>query len=345
MTPGSWGSLVLPLALVSLSCSSQPGAPPIGEPIEIDAPLGLPTVPYPADNPPTAETVALGKRLFFDPALSADNTVSCATCHDQKLGFSDAKARSDGIGGQKAARNSPTVWNAVYHETQFHDGRAGTLEEQVEGPVTNPVEMGNTTAGAVEAIAADTTYAAEFERAFGPGPVNFEKIAKAIAAYERTLVSGDSPFDRYHFAGDGTALTDSAKRGWEFFRDPDRGNCTICHLVGAHTAPFADQLFHNLGVGVDSDGDLMDLGRYIVTGEDRDKGAFKTPTLRNIELTAPYMHDGSLATLEDVFNFYAIGGGRNAHLDPEMKPVVLAPQDREDLIAFLRALTSPQPNE
>jgi cytochrome c peroxidase len=323
------------LLLVVLSaCSREPAAIPIGEPIEIPAPLGLPAVPYPPDNPPTAETVALGKRLFFDPALSADGSVSCATCHEPKLAFADGKPLAVGIGGQKAARNSPTVLNAVYYESQFHDGRAATLEEQVEGPLTNPVEMGNIVTAAVATVAADPTYPAEFERAFGPGPVTFEKIGKAIAAYERTLVSGDSAFDRFRFGKDETALTESAKRGWEIFRDPERGNCTICHLVGAHSAPFTDHLFHNLGVG-------SDLGRYIVTSNDADRGAFKTPTLRNVALTAPYMHDGSLATLFDVIDLYAMGGRPNPHLDPELKPIALTAQDRTDLIAFLESLTSP----
>ncbi len=341
-----WALAAFAVAALLAGCSrAREPVRPAGAPMEIEAPLGLPAIPFPPDNPPTEETMALGERLFFDPVLSADGTVSCATCHDPKLGFADGKPVSAGIDGQRAARNAPTVLNAVYFDSQFHDGRAGTLEEQAEGPLTNPVEMGNTTAGATSAVAAAPEYADAFKRAFGPGPVTWEKIAKALAAFERTLVSGGSPFDRYRFGGDETALSEEARRGWESFRDPDRGNCTICHHVGAHTATFTDNLFHNIGVGVDAQGDITDLGRYIVTNRDEDKGAFKTPSLRNVALTAPYMHDGSLATLEDVLDFYAVGGRRNPYLDADMKPVALSAQDRSDLMAFLHALTSHAPEE
>jgi cytochrome c peroxidase len=250
------------------------------------------------------------------------------------LGFADGRPVAIGVAGKKGIRNSPTVLNAVYHATQFLDGRVDSLEEQASGPVTNPVEMANTLTAVEHMLNADPGYRSEFERAFGPGDITFEKAAKAIAAFERTLVCGDSPFDRFRFGGEETALSEEARRGWEVFRDPGKGNCTICHLVGVRTAPLTDGLFHNTGAGLD------DLGRYNVTGKERDRGAFKTPTLRNVALTAPYMHDGSLATLRAVIDFYALGGTPNPHLDPDIRPLPLSEQDRLDLVAFLKSLTS-----
>ncbi len=311
--------------------------------MEIAAPFGLPAVPRPAGNPPTAEAIELGRRLFFEPALSADGTISCASCHRPEHGFADPRALSKGVGGQDGPRNTPTVLNGVYFERQFHDGRADSLEEQVEGPVTSPVEMAQTRAGAVARIGAAGDYQTGFERAFGPGPVTFEKIAMAIASFERTLVSGDSPFDRFYFGRDPAALSEEARRGWEVFRLPEKGDCAVCHLVGARAALFTDNLFHNLGVGLDAGGDLTDLGRSNVTGRDADRGAFKTPSLRNVALTAPYMHDGSLKTLREVIDFYAVGGRPNPSLDPEIKPLLLSEQDRRDLEAFLESLTGTMP--
>ena len=319
-------------------------AKPIGAPVTIQAPLGLPPVPVPADNPPKADTIALGRRLYYDTALSVDNTIACASCHDPKFGFSDGKQFSEGVKGQKGNRNSPTVFNAAYWTVQFWDGRAPSLEKQAEGPVQNPVEMGHTLEGAVKKVSADPSYRADFEKAFGPGPITYEQIEKAIASFERTVVSGNSPFDKYFYGGDKKALSAAAQRGLEVFRDTKKGNCAVCHTIGDQYALFTDNLFHNIGVGVDSKGELTDLGRYEVTKNEEERGAFRTPTLRNIALTAPYMHDGSLKTLKDVVDLYVGGGTSNPHLDKQIKSLdFLTRQERADLAAFMESLTGEMP--
>ena len=326
---------------------SQPAgaAVPITAPVQIPAPLGLPPVPIPVDNQPTAETIALGRKLYYDPTLSVDNTVACANCHGPASGFSDGKPVSEGVNGQKGGRNAPTIFNAAYYTTQFWDGRSPNLEKQAEGPVQNPIEMAHTLDGVEEKLAADPTYRAEFEKAFGPGPISYDMVGKAIASFERTVISANSPFDRYFYGGEETALSEPAKRGLEIFRDPKKGNCTACHVLGL----FTDNQFHNLGVGLDQNGELTDLGRHAVTGNEEDRGAFKTPSLRNIALTAPYMHDGSLKTLMEVIDFYVGGGNSNPSLDPQLK--VLTPisetgelnWSRADLETFLGALTGEIP--
>lgn len=321
----------------------QPAAQPIGAPVQIKAPLGLAPVPIPADNPPTAATIALGRRLYYDPILSVDNTVSCATCHDPKFGFSDGKSVSEGVGKKTGTRNAPTVFNAAYYSVQFWDGRAPSLEKQAEGPVQNPVEMVHTLEGCVKRLEADPSYKQAFEEAFGPGPITFDMVGKAIASFERTVVSGDSPFDRYFYGGQKYALSASARRGLEVFRDPAKGNCAVCHTIGEKDALFSDDKFHNIGVGV-KDGQPTDLGRYEVTKNDADRGAFKTPSLRNVALTAPYFHDGSRKTLKEVIDFYIGGGNSNPHLDKEVKVLdFLSGQERTDLLAFLESLTGTMP--
>ena len=307
--------------------------------------MGLPPVLIPADNPPTAETISLGRRLYYDPMLSVDDTVACASCHHPDFGFSDGKQVSEGVNGQKGGRNAPTVFNSAYYATQFWDGRASNLEKQAEGPVQNPIEMAHTLEGVEKKLSADPTYRADFEEAFGAGPITYEMVEKAIASFERTVISGNSPFDRYFYAGDETALSEVAKLGLEIFRDPQKGNCTACHPIGL----FTDNQFHNIGVGVDDQGELSDLGRYEVTKKDRDRGAFKTPSLRNIALTAPYMHDGSLKTLKEVVDFYIGGGNSNPHLDPQLNVLTPTTETGEvnwsgaDLEAFLEALTGEVP--
>lgn len=325
-----------------------PPAVPLGARLTITAPLGLPPVPTPADNPPTAETIALGRRLYYDTALSVDNTVSCATCHHPDHGFSDGKPVSNGVRGQTGTRNSPTVFNAAYFTTQFWDGRAPSLEKQAEGPVQNPVEMAHTLKGVEEKLMADPSYRAEFERAFGPGRITYERVEKAIASFERTVVSGNSPFDRYFYGRDKKALSAAAQRGLAIFRDPKKGNCTACHTLSEQSALFTDNKFHNLGVGVKvgptGEPLLADQGRYEVTKLEADRGAFKTPSLRNVALTAPYMHDGSLKTLKDVIDFYVGGGNSNPHLDKEIHTLdFLTGQERADLLAFLESLTGEMP--
>ncbi len=334
--------VALPL---SIACSSaNKPARPIGAVVEIKSPLGLPPVPFPANNPPTAETIALGRELFFDRNLSFDRTVSCATCHDPQTGFSDGKKVSTGVGSKTGLRNAPTILNAVFNPIQFWDGRAASLEAQIMEPLTNTVEMAHTLEGVERRLSDSGDYKTRFEKVFGPGKITSDKIGKAIAAFERTLISGNSAFDRYLYVGDKSALSASAARGLEVFRDPKRGNCVLCHSINENFALFTDNKFHNLGVGVDSVGELTDLGRYEVTRQEADKGAFRTPTLRNVARTAPYMHDGSLKTLKEVVDFYVGGGTSNPFRDKEIRPLdFLSGQDRTDLVAFLEALSGEMP--
>jgi cytochrome c peroxidase len=342
------------LAVGCVSCSQKPSqaprpaAKPVGTPISIAAPLGLPPVPIPPDNPPTAETVALGRRLYYDTALSVDNTVSCASCHAPQFAFGDGRPVSIGVQGQKGTRNALTVINAAYFATQFWDGRAPNLEKQAEGPMTNPVEMGHTLAGVEKKLNADPSYRTEFKRAFGSDTITIEMVEKSLASFERTVVSGNSPFDRYFYGGDNKALSASARRGLEVFRDPKKGNCAVCHTIGDSYALFTDNKFHNLGVGVKlgmtGETELIDLGRFVVTHSATDKGAFKTPSLRNVALTAPYMHDGSDKNLKEVIDFYVGGGNSNPYLDKEIHPLdFLSGQQRADLLEFLNSLTGEMP--
>jgi len=318
-------------------------AKPIGAHVEIKAPLGLPPVPVPTLNPPTAATIALGRKLFYEVKLSADASMSCASCHNPTFGFTDRRRHSTGVGGKTGARNAPTVINAAYVPAQFWDGRASSLEEQAGGPIANPIEMNQAHDVCVSKLEADPSYQASFAQAFGPGTITMGKLEAAIASFERTLVSGNSPFDRYQFGGDKHALSAPAVRGLAIFRDENKANCVACHTMGEKYALFTDGKFHNIGAGVNAEGDLTDLGRYNQTKIESDKGAFKTPTLRNVATTAPYMHDGSLKTLKDVVDFYAGGGNSNPHLDPKIKSTQLSAQERADLVAFLESLTGEVP--
>jgi cytochrome c peroxidase len=295
-------------------------------------PLGLKSAPEnPSDNPTTDAKVALGKRLYFDKRISGDGTVSCATCHDPAKGWTDRSNFSTGIKGQKGGRSAPTVLNSAYMELQFWDGRAKTLEEQAKGPISNPVEMGSTHEGTVKRIAAVKGYSPYFKAAFGDSMVDIDRVAKAIASFERTVLTGNSPYDRWE-AGDKAAMSAAAVRGHALFNDSTKGNCAICH----DGFNFSDSDFHNLGVGMKAA--KPDLGRFIVTGVEKDKGAFKTPTLRNLADTAPYMHDGSEKTLEDVVAFYVQGAEENPHLDGRIHPLNLTASERSDIVAFLNAL-------
>jgi cytochrome c peroxidase len=348
-------SSILFITLLLSACTSAPEkmpmapaaevpAKPVGPVIEIRAPLGLPSVPLPADNPPTTDAILLGRRLFYDTRLSKDGTTSCASCHDPKAGFQDIRPNSVGVGGKTGNRNAPTIWNSAYNPVQFWDGRAPSLEEQAGGPVENPVEMAHTAAGLVKNLEADSSYKTEFDKAFGPGPVTFQKVKMAIASFERTVLSGNSPFDRWKYGKEPRAMKLEAIRGFEVFNSAKKGNCAVCHTVEKDHALFTDGKFHNLGVGMDAKGELKDMGRSGVTGNEADKGAFKTPTLRNIATTAPYMHDGSLKTLREVVDFYVGGGNSNPHRDKEMRSLEhLTKQERADLITFMESLTGETP--
>lgn len=300
----------------------------------VKVPLGLDyeNLNIPADNPLTPEKVELGKMLYFDPRLSADGSVSCASCHNPKMGWTDNAPVSTGIKGQKGGVSSPTVVNATYMGLQFWDGRAATLEEQALGPLVNPVEMGNPSHDKVIEICGSIAgYAPYFEKAFGSKEITKDKIAKAIGSFERTVLGGNSKYDRYTF-GDTAAMNASEIRGRDLFFG--KANCTRCH-AGPN---FSDSMFHNLGVGQNKPS--PDVGRFAVTKAKEDMGAFKTPTVRDITKTAPYMHDGSETTLEAVVEFYDKGGVKNPNLDARMAPLNLTPEEKADLVAFMKALDS-----
>jgi cytochrome c peroxidase len=336
-----------------------------------EALLGLPPVPIPADNPQTPDKIALGKRLFEDKRFSGDGTVACANCHDPAKVFGDGLPVAVGIHNQKGTRQAPTVVNAAYFEHLFWDGRRPSLEEQAKDPFLNPVEHGLTSHDQVVAVVrGDPSYVQAFEKVFGvePGAITIDHVVKAIAAFERTVVSGDSPFDRYLYGGDPTAMSAAAIRGLEIYRTKAR--CQDCHKIDQTSAIFIDNDFHNLGVGfkriqdkfmplagklrkerkpmeeidiaILSDPELSELGRFVVTLRPSDIGRFKTPTLRNVAVTAPYMHDGSQKTLEEVVDFYNQGGEKNPVLDSGIRPLNLTDEEKADLVEFLKALTSPK---
>jgi len=341
-------------------------------------PLGLPTVPVPADNPMTAEKIGLGEKLFNDKRFSATGDVSCAKCHKAGRAFTDGPLRvSEGIEDLTGTRNAPTVINAAFMRLQFWDGREPSLEAQSKQPFVNPVEMGLADHEPIlQIVRSDPEYARQFKSAFdvSEADITMEHVAKAIATFERTLVSGDSPFDRYLYGGDETAMDEAAVRGLKLFRNKAR--CVSCHTINQTFALFTDSRFHNLNVSFDKIADgveelattyaerkaqgadvdvtvltevsASELGRFAVTEEWRDIGAFKTPTLRNVALTAPYMHDGSQATLEKVVDFYN-NGGRVEREDPVndfqsggVRPLELTEEEKADLVAFMKALTSPE---
>lgn len=302
----------------------------------LELPLGLQAdaAYVPDGNPLSKEKIELGKLLYFDPRLSKDGTLACAGCHNPYHGFADPAPTSKGVGFKLGGRNSPTVINRLFSSDQFWDGRAKDLEEQAHGPLVNPVEMAMASHDAVVGeVKKVDAYKPLFKAAYGGEDIDMKKIADAIASYERTVVSGNSAFDRYQ-AGDKDAMSASQVRGWALFQG--KANCQTCHV----SFNFTDEGYHNLGVGWDAQKkELKDVGRFEVTKNPADKGAFKTPTLRNIVETAPYMHDGSEATLRQVIDLYDRGGNANPNLSPKMKPLSLTPAEKEDLLAFLLALT------
>ncbi|MBP6965347.1 MAG: cytochrome-c peroxidase [Armatimonadetes bacterium] len=294
----------------------------------------LPAVPIPADNPMTDAKIRLGEQLYFDGRLSSDGTISCASCHDPKKAWADSGPVSEGVAHQKGTRNSPSIIDSAYIIPQFWDGRAVHLEKQAVGPVQNPVEMDLTEEEFDYRLSHIPGYVAQFREVFGAAP-NIELMAKAIAAFERTIVTGDSPYDMY-LKGDRAAMSKSAVRGMHIFNG--KGHCNVCHSGPA----FSDSSFHNLGAGY-SGGKYKDVGRYEVTKNPRDMGAFLTQRLRNVALTPPYMHDGSEPTLEAVVEFYNRGGVPNPNLDHTMVPLNLSKSEKKDLVAFMEALTGPFP--
>ncbi|MGB9625159.1 MAG: cytochrome-c peroxidase [Phycisphaerae bacterium] len=314
--------------------TSRPAAPMARLPI---VPAGLPPVPVPADNPMSVEKVELGKALYFEKRLSKDGTVSCATCHDPATAWTEHRATSEGIGNQLGGRNSPTVINAAYMPVLFWDGRAKSLEEQALGPIENPVEMGNKMEAVVVDLGRLPGYKERFKAVFGSDEITKERVAQAIAAFERTILSGDSPYDR-HVAGDPTAMTEAQKRGLAIFTG--KGTCDTCH-----TPPlFSNGRFYN--AGVDAAKPNPDEGRKKVTGEAADMGKFRVPPLREVANTYPYFHDGSAKTLEEAVALMAGGGRDNPNLSPVLKSVRdarITEQEQKDLVEFLKALSGKYP--
>ena len=300
---------------------------------KLKIPFGLEetAVVIPADNPLTNEKVELGRMLFFDKRLSQDNTIACASCHLAKFAFTDGKPVSTGIRGQKGGRSAPVSFNRVFSSAQFWDGRAATLEDQSIGPFTNPIEHGFANYDVMMAkMMKIPGYRKLFMQVFGEDNITIDNVGKAIASFQRTVLSGNSPADRFDQGQEAGAISAEAQHGLLLFREKAR--CTKCHS-GFN---FTDEKFHNLGLGWDDN--KVDLGRYMVTKNAEDIGAFKTPTLREIARSAPYTHDGRFKTLEEVVNFYNKGGVKNPHQDPLIIPLELTDQEKGDLVQFLRTL-------
>jgi cytochrome c peroxidase len=341
-------------------------------------PLGLPPLPVPADNPQTPEKIALGEKLFNDTRFSSTGTVNCATCHVPGKAFTDSPLKaSEGINKLTGTRNAPTVVNAAYMKTQFWDGRAPSLEDQSQHPFVNPVEMGlKDHQPILDIVRSDPAYTAAFKQVFGKEgtAITMDEVTKAIAAFERTQISAGSPFDQWYFGGNKAALTAAQKRGFDLF--VGKGRCVSCHTIEQTQALFTDSRFHNIGVGINTiqkdipalageflrakatasevdkkvltDKKTSELGRFAISRGFDDLGSFKTPTLRNVAVTAPYMHDGSIATLKDVVVHYNNGGVTvatdpvNDFLSGGIRPLALTDAEIDDLVAFMEALTSPE---
>lgn len=361
------------LLLALIAAAVAVGAGPSGS----SPPLGLPPLFIPADNPQTPEKIALGDKLFNDKRFSSDGTVSCATCHDKAKAFGDALKVSEGVRKLTGTRNAPTVINSAYSTSMFWDGRATDLEDQSQHPFLNPVEMELANHDPIlEIVRTDRAYSKAFKKVFGVSgdAIRMRHVQQAIAAFERTLISGNSPFDRYFYGGEPNALTEQQKRGFELF--VNKGRCVSCHRVEQTQALFTDNRFHNIGVGINdiqedvpqlatsflqskmtlqevdkavlSDRKTSELGRFAITKTLDHLGSFKTPTLRNIAVTAPYMHDGSIATLRDVVVHYNNGGVTkegdpvNDFLSGGIRPLNLTDPEIDDLVTFMEALTSPE---
>ncbi len=355
------GAMPMSKQIAAVTSAQRPLAPN-AQPSGVDPAFWNAIVPK--DNVPNEARVALGKKLYFDPKLSKDGTVSCATCHDVSRGFTDRRGTSEGIGDKLGQRNAPTTLNAAFFSSQFWDGRAATLEEQAKLPIVNPIEMGMPDGNAAtNAIKSDPEYIKMFQAAYGRAP-SYDDIGRAIAAFERTLVFLDAPFDHF-LAGDATAIDDDAKAGWVLFNG--KGRCMACHQISSSSPIGSDNRFHNIGVSARKQNfealakkalealakdnskeaqdrfalqtDLGELGRYVVTKNRADIGSFKTQQVRNVGITAPYMHDGSVATLWDVIDHYNKGGEANPFLDGGIEPLALTEKEIDQLVAFLFSLT------
>ncbi|MBX3021380.1 MAG: hypothetical protein KF799_06840 [Bdellovibrionales bacterium] len=339
--------------------------------------LGLPALKVPANNPITPERVTLGQRLYNDTRFSSTGKISCATCHEPNKGFTDRLAVSKGVNGLTGTRSSPTVANAAFSTTQFWDGRSPDLEDQALHPFTNPVEMGLANHEPIlKTIREDKAYVDAFKKTFNlePNDIKIQHVTQAIATFERTQLFGGSKFDRWYYGGENT-LNAAEKRGFQAFIG--NGRCVSCHVIEQTQALFTDNKFHNIGVGINkmkqadidrlskeylraqydqnevdkkalTDEKSSELGRFAVTRYIFEMGGFKTPTLRNIDLTAPYMHDGSLKTLDEVVEHYNLGGASNPkevinpYLSGGIRPLNLTAQEKKDLVAFMKALSSPK---
>lgn len=365
-----WSRRILEVLLLAATLAAPVAAanlPGADVPLVIRAPLGLPVVPFPPHNPPTAAKVELGRKLFFDRRLSFNGTMSCAMCHVPEQGFTSNELRTPvGNEGATVRRNAPGLMNVAYHPRLFHDGRDGALETQVWGPLLAPDEMANPSLGHVLDRLRDLPdYAGLFEAAFAGRGASADTVGAALASYQRTLVAGDSPFDRYRYAGEDNALSAEEKAGLAIFTG--KGRCAACHLIGERDALLSDFRYHNTGIGwlrsqeragievelapgvrahmsaavVRSIGAAprSDLGRFEITLDPRERWAYKTPMLRNVAATAPYMHDGSLPTLEAVVEYYDRGGAGAPGQSPLIAPLHLSVAEKAALVAFLKALS------
>ncbi len=357
-------SLLLSFGACATLLYAQPPTPGARPPVALFSDATIKSF-TPTDNPATDAKAKLGDKIFDEKRLSADNSVACNTCHSPRNGFTTHTETSRGVSDQLGKRNAPSILNAMFYKSMFWDGRAASLEEQATLPILNPIEMGQKDPQDVVAkLSAIPEFIDAFQKVFGR-PVNWEDLGKAVAAFERTRLSTEAPFDRF-LHGDEKALNASQKRGWALFTGKAR--CATCHTYDAALPLFGDNRFHNTGAaarrqdlnqlvasasariaaagdkaGIDKlalETDYAELGRFLVTQKKEDIGAFKTPFLRDVLLTAPYMHDGSLPTLWDVVEFFNKGGEHNPWLDAEMKPLELTDSDVDDLVRFMSALTS-----
>ena len=322
---------VIPLLFVA--CDKGEDEIPAATPYTLVIPQGLPPMNIPSNNPLTVEGVALGKRLFYDPILSANNTQSCASCHLQETGFSESSQFSTGIDGIQGERNAMPLMNLGWQTKFFWDGGANGLESQVIGPITNPIEMHETMENVVAKLNAHAEYPELFKAAFGSAEASSQNIMRAIAQFERTLISGNSKYDQY-MRGE-TFLSSQELNGLSLFTDMEKGDCSHCHSLGS---TFSDFEFRNTGL----DSIPLDEGRYLITLNQGDRGKFKTPSLRNVELTAPFMHDGRFQTLLECVQHYNTGFRYSANLDPNLSFAVkgrMTQQEMDDLVAFLKTLT------